>query len=254
MSPRRSRSAVRGGGTVALLIVAAALAWWVGAAPDADPAALLLVESDPEVRVVREDGVVSLHPAAGPSSRALVLYPGARVPPEAYLATVRPLVVATGMSVHLPGFPLRLAVLGRARAEAVRAAHPEVEEWWIGGHSLGGAMAASHVAASEPGRWRGLLLLAAYPAGDGLPDRDELVVLSLVGGRDGLTTLDDVARRRGLLPAGADVRILEGVNHAQFGRYGAQMGDLAPTVDDATATERIAAALIETVTGAGGDG
>lgn len=253
MSPRRSRSgsAVRGGGLVALLIVAGGLGWWWYGGPVADPAALLVVETDPEVLVVRQDGVVSLHPASGPSERAVVLYPGARVPAEAYLATVRPFVVATGVSVHLPEFPLRLPVLDPDRAERVRAADPGVEEWWIGGHSLGGAMAATHVAASEPGRWRGLLLLAAYPAGEGLPDRDDLVVLSLVGGRDGLTTLEDVASRRALLPDGADVRVLEGVNHAQFGRYGPQAGDLEPSVDDATATRLIAEALVGTV-GTGG--
>lgn len=236
---------MRGGALVALVIVVGGLAWWTLAAPDPDPASVLAVEVDPAVTVAREDGVLALHPASGPGERALVLYPGARVAPEAYLATVRPLVAATGMSVYLPDLPLRLAVLAPGRAELVRAAHPEVREWWIGGHSLGGAMAASHVASSPPGTWRGLVLLAAYPAGEGLAARDDLLVLSLVGGRDGLTTLADVERRRALLPDGADVRVLDGVNHAQFGRYGPQAGDLEPTVDDATATDRIAAALVD---------
>jgi pimeloyl-ACP methyl ester carboxylesterase len=241
---------VRGGGLVALAIVAGGLAWWTLAAPEADPAALLVVETDPEVVVVREDGLVALHPASGPSERAVVLYPGARVPADAYLATVRPLVVATGVSVYLPEFPLRFALLDRARADRIRAERPEVREWWIGGHSLGGAMAANHAAASASGRWRGLLLLAAYPSVEGLAGREDLVVLSLVGGRDGLTTLADVERRRALLPAAADVRVLDGVNHAQFGRYGVQAGDLEPTVDDATATGLIVAELVRAV----GDG
>jgi hypothetical protein len=248
----RAHRPVRG----ALLVLAALLAvlvgWWTIAAPAADPAAVLAVEVDPAVQVVREDGVLALHPAAGPSSRAVILYAGARVDPAAYLATVRPLVAATGVSVYLPAFPLRLAVLAPGRADAVRAAHPEVTEWWIGGHSLGGAMAAGQAADARPGAYRGLLLLAAYPPGEGLADRDDLVVLSIVGGRDGLTTVDDVDRRRDLLPVGATIAVLDGVNHAQFGRYGTQPGDGEASVDDATATRLIAEALIAAVgTGAG---
>lgn len=250
---RRWRRPWRGALVVLTLALAGLVGWWTLAAPEADPAAVLAVEVDAAVRVVREDGLLAVHPAAGPSQRAVILYPGARVAPEAYLATVRPLVAATGVSVYVPSFPLRLAVLAPDRASDVRAAHPEVTEWWVGGHSLGGAMAAGHVADQPPGTYRGLLLLAAYPPGEGIAGRDDLVVLSLVGGRDGLTTIDDVERRRALLPADAEVVVLDGVNHAQFGRYGSQAGDGVATVDGAAATSAIADALVAVVgTGAGG--
>jgi hypothetical protein len=236
-----------------VLILFGVAGWWIIGAPDADRAALQAVERDAQVEVVREDGLLALHPAAGPSTRAVIFYAGARVDPAAYLATMHPLVVATGVSIYLPSFPLRLAVLAPGRAARVQAAHPEVTEWWIGGHSLGGAMAAGHVADSAPGAFRGLLLLAAYPPGDGLADRDDLVVLSLVGGKDGLTTVDDVARRRELLPAAAQVLVLDGVNHAQFGRYGSQPGDGLATVGDGAATRIIADAL-SAVVGTGTSG
>jgi hypothetical protein len=243
----RRRRPWRGVIVVVTLLVVSLVGWWTIGAPDADQAAVLAVEVDAEVEVVREDGLLALHPAAGPSTRAVILYAGARVDPAAYLATMRPLVAATGVSVYLPSFPLRLAVLAPGRAARVRAAHPEVTEWWIGGHSLGGAMAAGHVADSAPGTFRGLLLLAAYPPGDGLADRDDLVVLSLVGGQDGLTTVVDVARRRELLPPAAQVIVLDGVNHSQFGRYGPQAGDGLAAIDDGTATRMIADALIAVV-------
>ena len=249
---RRPRSAARRrrlrGTLVALLLaVGIVVGWWVLAAPEADPSSVLAVEIDPAVIVVRADDHLALHPATGPSTRALILYPGARVPADAYLATLRPLVAETGISVFVPTFPLRLAVLAPARATLIRAENPAVTEWWIGGHSLGGAMAASHVASEPLGAWRGLLLLAAYPSGEGLADRDDLFVLSLVGGADGLTTIADVERRRDLLPERAVIEVLDGVNHAQFARYGRQPGDGVATVDDATATRLIAEALIAAV-------
>jgi hypothetical protein len=219
------------------------VAWWTVTLPDPDPEVVAAVRADPAVEVVDLAGGVALHPAAGPGDTAVVFYPGGGVAPESYLGTWAPIVAQTGISVHIPAMPLRLAVLAPGRAQRVVAANPAVTSWWIGGHSLGGAMAAGHLAGTPPGAYAGAILFAAYPAGDGLAARDDLRVLSVVGTRDGLSTVEDVEARRELLPADAEVVVLDGVNHAQFGAYGDQSGDLPPQVDDADATTAIAAAV-----------
>lgn len=67
--------------------------------------------------------------------------------------------------------PANLAVLGANRARAVQEAFAEVESWAVGGHSLGGAMAARY-ARRSPDAVRGRLLWASYPAdGDDLSTR-----------------------------------------------------------------------------------
>ncbi len=62
--------------------------------------------------------------------------------------------------------PLGLAVLDWDKALEVIEAHPEIRTWVIGGHSLGGAMAA-RFASRHPDTISGLVLWAAYPAGFG---------------------------------------------------------------------------------------
>src|SRR6056297_3821675 len=107
-----------------------------------------------------------------------------------------PIAAATDTRVLIPSMPLNLAFFGRDRATALREEHPDIETWWVGGHSLGGAMAASYVGDQEPGTVDGLVLWAAYALESaGLAGRDDLTVLSVAGSRDGLSTPAEVAER-----------------------------------------------------------
>jgi dienelactone hydrolase len=251
--PAPARRWLRRLGWVAVTLLALAvlaLGWWVLRYPTASALPVAAVEADPAVRVVTADGVVSLHPSGGPATTALVFYPGGGVPPEAYLPPLARVVQAAEVSVHVPTMPLRLAVLRPGRADAVIEAHPEVDSWWAGGHSLGGAMAASYAGRSDPGELAGLVLWAAYATeAAGLADRDDLVVLSVSGAEDGLSTPDDLAARRHLLPAGTTFVELAGVTHAQFGAYGEQAGDGLARVSDEEAWQAIADAVAPVLAG-----
>jgi hypothetical protein len=230
---------------VLLLVVlaAAVLAWWLLTLPDAEPGPVAAVLEDETLEVTRADGVLTLRPDDGDDDEAVVFLPGAGVPPEAYLPTWAPVVTETGVTVHIPDVPLRFAILARGAADDVRARFPATPTWWLGGHSLGGATASFVAAGAEPGQWRGVVFWASYPAdGASLADRDDLTVVSVAGAEDGLSTPADVEDRRGLLPPGAQVTVVDGVVHAQFGAYGPQRGDGTPTVDDATAVAAIAEA------------
>lgn len=234
-----------GAGTIVGLVVAA-IAAWVLLLPDVQATPLASVVDDPALAVTVDDGGATVAPAAGPVSGTVVFYPGAGVPPAAYLPTWAPIVEATSFRVVVPAMPLGLAVLDSDAAAEVRTrAGADGGPWWIGGHSLGGAMAASHLADTEPGTWDGLVLWAAYPAGEGLADRDDLEVVSVAGTRDRLTTPDEVEASRDDLPPDATFRVLDGVNHAQFGAYGDQRGDGLATVDDDDARALIAAATAD---------
>lgn len=80
---------------------------------------------------------------AEPETTGFIFYPGGRVPAQAYAPAVRAIADAGYTSVIVP-MPFGLAVLAADVADGVIEAHPEIDDWVIGGHSLGGAMAAQY--------------------------------------------------------------------------------------------------------------
>ena len=241
--PRRSRwrrvLLVLGG-----LLVLAVLAFvvWGSLARPAEPEPLAAALANPAVEVTLGP-VVELRPAGVTPTRGVVFYPGARVHREAYIATWAPIVAATDTLVLIPRMPLNLAVFGRSRAGGLIAEVEGIDEWWVGGHSLGGAMAASWLGDQPPGEVQGLTLWASFAtAGAELTAREDLTVLSVSGTRDGLATPEEIADRRELLPPAAVMVEVEGMNHAQFGRYGPQGGDLEPTITADAAQSALTAA------------
>jgi pimeloyl-ACP methyl ester carboxylesterase len=222
---------------------------WASLARPAEPAPLQAALADPAVEVTLGP-VVALRPSDAVPTRGVVFYPGARVHREAYIATWAPIVAETDLLVLIPRMPLNLAVFGRSRATDLIEDTPEIDRWWVGGHSLGGAMAASWLGDQPAGAVEGLTLWASFATGGAeLAARDELTVLSVSGTRDGLATPAEIDERRDLLPPTAIMVEVEGMNHAQFGRYGPQRGDLTPTISDEQAqsalTQAHVAALLD---------
>ncbi len=204
---------------------------WATSTPDPEPVAVAALASDELVEVTEADGY-TFEPIAG-AEVGFVLYPGARVDPASYAPLARQLAEA-GYLVVVPEMPLNLAVLNADAADDVIGAHPDIDTWAIGGHSLGGAMAAEYVG-DHPGSVAGLALWAAYPPGGTDLSRAEVSATSIFGTRDGLTSLDDIDDSRARLPTGTAYVSIEGGNHAQFGSYGPQKGDNPATV---TATDQ----------------
>lgn len=226
--------------TLAMLLVAAALAGFVYAetpyGPDEDPADLA-----PDVSVVETDAgyVLSDGPVTG-DTVGLVLYPGARVAPESYLPHLAPLVAERDAVVIVPEMPLNLAVFDIDAAADAMASQPEIQRWYVGGHSLGGAMACEY---ADGERVEGLVLLASYCASD-LSD-EEISGLSVLGTADGVIDAERERDSRANLPPDTEIVEIEGMNHAQFGAYGPQRGDDDSEVSDEEARERLSTALVE---------
>ena len=98
----------------------------------------------------------------------------------------------------------------------------EYDHWYLSGHSLGGAMAASF-ASGHMESLNGLVLLAAYPTKS--LKSDSFSVLSIYGSEDGVLNMEKVAEGKSQMPADYTEICIEGGNHAQFGNYGEQKGD-----------------------------
>lgn len=168
----------------------------------------------------------------------VIFYPGGRVHHLSYLPVLQRLV-RMGYPVFLVRMPCYLAVFDYQRAEKVMAKHPEVPHWVIGGHSLGGAMAA-HYAARQPERFRGLFLWGAYPSEKDDISGLELPVQMICADCDGITTQEKVARVRAQLPSNTRWKVIEGGNHAQFGDYGPEKKDIPAELPAKTQWDLIA--------------
>jgi len=195
---------------------------WATDAHPAGPAALKALETSDKVKV-SEDGSLYFQPRVGRPQTGLVLYPGGRVEPEAYAVLAHDMA-REGYLVVIPRMPLNLAVLDRQAARRVMAEYPGVKHWVVGGHSLGGAMAAGYAGGEKSGV-QGLILMASFPAESNDLSQSGLRVLSIYGTQDGLATPEEITGAAELLPDHTRWVEIEGGNHAGFGDYGAQPGD-----------------------------
>ncbi len=153
----------------------------------------------------------------------IVFYPGGRVDARSYASELRALAARGYLGVITP-VPLNLAVLNPNAADSVIKAHPEIHCWAVGGHSLGGSMAAAYVDTHRTAI-NGLVLWASYPASNNNLSDSGLPVLSIFGTRDALATDNRIDAARPLLPADTEYVAIQGGNHGQFGSYGDQAGD-----------------------------
>ena len=185
--------------------------------------------------------VLVIEPTDRPATTAFVFYPGGLVRPHAY-EWLGHALAEHGVRTLIPEFPADLAVIDAGRAETVAAALAPGLPVVVGGHSLGGVMAARY-ASQHPDAVAGLVLMAAYPE-DGIDlTGASFATLVLRAGEDGRAdpALVDAAADR--LPRGTRTEVIDGAAHSFFGRYGPQAGDGVPTVSRAHAEAAIRDAL-----------
>jgi hypothetical protein len=200
-----------------ILLLAAAFFIYVSDYYRADAVAIAAFEQD---ETLLEKGNLIVLPAADPSDTALVFYPGGKVEAIAYLPILDKIRDNCGISCILVKMPFNLAVFNANAADRIYGQFPNIENWYIGGHSLGGAM-ASNYAAKHQNQIQGLILLGAYIYGEFPANK----ALTLYG-----TFNTSVAEK---INYTENVVVIEGGNHAQFGNYGKQGGDPDATITQA---------------------
>ena len=220
---RRKKWLLAGGIVLLVLaILAGAFFWYVSDYYRAEDVALEVLTQDNNIDV--QDNLTILSPSY-PTDTAIIFYPGAKVEADAYLPLLDQ-IRQTGVTCIL----VHMAIFDANAAEDVMAQFPEYQHWYMAGHSMGGAM-ASQFASDHPDLVDGLILMGAYIYGD-YPDEDTLTIYGSLN----QSVEDNIDYTENIVE-------IEGGNHAQFGNYGPQKGDLPATISAEEQQEQTAEAI-----------
>ena len=176
---------------------------------------------------------------------AMIFYPGGLVETEAYAPLLEQLA-ENGIMVVEVAMPHYLAMLDANGARGIKAKYPEVDRWYLGGHSLGGAMVSLY-AARHQDEYEGAVLLAAYSTED-ISDSD-MDVLLMYGSEDKVINMDNYKKNLPNLPKDYQEVVIDGGCHAYFGDYGMQKGDGTPSITVQEQTQITVDSIVEFITG-----
>lgn len=234
---------------IVLVVVITGFVLWALQAQGPSAIASAAAESGNGVIVELNNGWMVFRPENKQPVAGLAFYPGGKVEFRSYAPLLRD-IAARGYLTAVAPMPLNLAILGIEKAGEVIPAYPQIKSWAVGGHSLGGSMAAQY-AYNHPDQIKGLVLWGSYSPAN-LSGRSNLRVLSVSGSLDGLSTPDSINEHKKDLPASARFVVIEGGNHAQFGSYGEQSGDnkaIIPAAEQWKQTVEATLALLKSIEG-----
>lgn len=198
---------------VIIVVAFLAIGWYLADAYPAQEEAKALLNNSSNIHYQGQNVVVSSKTGG---TTGLIFYPGAKVEYTAYLPLLQQLA-DQGITSVLIKMPFNMAIFNENAAAEVFEKMPEIKTWYIGGHSMGGAMASSY-AAKHPDKVEGVVLLGAYLYGDYPPEKTLVIYGSFN---------ESVEEK---IQGGEQVIEIEGGNHAQFGNYGKQRGDHEATI------------------------
>jgi hypothetical protein len=205
---------------VIVLIPLLALGWLFYSTPEnlavATPAAIAMLESDASVRVQSGDWLV-MQPAAGAPKAGLILYIGANCDIRGYAPVLRD-VAAAGYLVVIPSMPFDFAIFSPDKADDVLAAYPDIEQWVLAGHSMGGAMAGRY-ADLYPEKLAGLIFWDAYPPGSNSLADSALPVWHIHRAKPDGAPSQKFVDMRELFPADSVWVPVPGGQHMYFGSF-----------------------------------
>lgn len=209
------------GVVILLVVISVGFIGWASFPLGPGPSGVAALQPDATVSVETLQGWIVFRPTGMDAHTGLIFYPGGRVDYRSY-APILKSIAQHGFLVVLVPMPLSMAIFAPEKADEVLAAFPEIQYWALGGHSLGGAMAARYCF-TYPEKIQALILWGSYPADTDSLVNQKLAVLSIFGSEDG--QVDKIETSKSLLPADTTWIRIDGGNHAQFGDYGLQPGD-----------------------------
>jgi hypothetical protein len=194
------------------------------------------------VAVNQEDQSISFDPRR--PKAGLVFYPGAKVEFTAYAGFCHRLA-EEGFYVVLLHMPFNLAFFDTSAGKSIPSSHPEITSWYLAGHSLGGAMAASYIA-TDVSSWSGLILFASYSTVD--LSGSGLKTFTFYGSEDQVMNRANYDKNKVNLPVDNQENIIAGGNHGNWGNYGQQKGDgtasITPEEQQNKAAQILSASLL----------
>ena len=191
----------------------------------ADEVAVSLITAPKtDVTITEENGVFTFKPQN--ATKGIIFYPGGKVQAESYAPLMQTLAEKGVLSV-LVTMPGNLAVLDMNAADGLQEKYPEIESWYMSGHSLGGSMASSFIAENSKD-FDGIILLASYSTAN--LSNLGLDVLSIYGTNDGVLNMEKYEECKSNLPEDFKEIVIAGGCHAYFGAYGEQEGDKKATI------------------------
>lgn len=195
--------------------------------------------ADDNVQLEITDNMVIIRP--DDVEAGFIFYPGGKVEYTAYVPLMHRLA-QNGVACIITEMPFNLAVMDINAADKAVERIADAEKWYVGGHSLGGSMAASWLEKTDRDI-DGLILLASYSTAD-LSDNN-VDVLSVYGSEDKVLNMEKYSEYFSNLPDDTTEIVIDGGNHAQFGCYGKQDGDGEAAISDIEQQDITAAAIAE---------
>lgn len=171
-----------------------------------------------------DEGNMVFEPAE--ADAGFIFYPGGKVEYSAYAPLMQQLA-SEGVLCVLVEMPFNLAVMDINAADGIPQQYPDIESWYIGGHSLGGSMAAAYLEENADD-FDGLVLLGSYSTTD--LTSTGLEVISVYGSEDGVLDMEKYNENKANLPDDYKEVVIDGGCHAYFGSYGPQEGDGKPSI------------------------
>ncbi len=203
------------------------------------------LKTDEYVTVTETDKYISFMPNEGKAISGVIIYPGAKVEEKAYSEMMYDLA-KLNIFAAIVKMPLRFSFLNPNGADDVINDYKDkVNHFYIGGHSLGGVIAASYAKTNED-KLEGIIFLASYPNDD--LKNSSLWSLSIYGSNDYVLDRNSYAKAKNKLPNKNFEYVIEGGNHANFASYGNQNLDGEATITNEKQINLTVLKIVEFIT------
>ncbi|WP_382549416.1 alpha/beta hydrolase, partial [Streptomyces sp. NPDC057131] len=151
----------------------------------------------------------------GNSDVGFIIFSGAKADEKAY-AYMAKLLNEAGHTVIIPKVMFHMSATGINHGFEIMESNPEIEKWFLIGHSLGG-LPISSIADKEPDKLQGIAFLASYMITD--LSRLDISAIRITASNDKIMNKKRMEEHLDYLPENSTSVVIDGANHQGFGAY-----------------------------------